>query len=420
MTTQTDTPFPSSFTADFFVGNRRRLRELVAADAPIVVTANGLLQRNADTGFPFRQDSGFWYLTGIDTPDVVLVMHGDDEFIFLPERDAVHTIFDGTVSHDGLRAVSGVVTILTEAEGWKRLEDLIARSTQVATLAAPDQYIEGAALYTNPARARLTNRLVSNKDRLELVDIRPQLASLRVIKQEPELRALQKAVDITVDGLIALTTKESLQSNHFEYELAADLTRSFGRMNSRHGFEAIVASGERACQLHYIDNNGPLQQNQLLVLDVGAEWSNYTADITRTVAVGEPTKRQQQVFEAVCKVQDYAIDLLKPGADYMEYEKQVERFMGQVLQEIGLIAGDRQPDRAEIRSYFPHATSHFLGLDAHDVGDYKQLLQPGMVITCEPGIYIAEEGIGVRIEDDILITADGNRNMSARLPRQLR
>src|SRR5690606_4788889 len=159
-----------------------------------------------------------------------------------------------------------------------------------------------------------------------------------------------------------------------------------------------------ACVIHNMDNNDPIKTGDLLVLDVGAEVENYSADITRTLAPGgKASKRQKAVYAAVLAVQDYAFSLVKPGALLKDNEQKVEQFMGEKLRELGLI---KSIDRDSVRQYFPHATSHFLGLDVHDVGDYSQPLAPGMVLTVEPGIYISDEAIGVRIEDDLLVTAD--------------
>jgi Xaa-Pro aminopeptidase len=162
--------------------------------------------------------------------------------------------------------------------------------------------------------------------------------------------------------------------------------------------------------LHNVANNAKLLSGELIVCDVGAEVSHYAADLTRTVVRGKPTDRQMAVYEAVLASQQYALSLLKPGIKLRTYEHKVARFVGQQLKSLGLI---KTLDHDSIRKYFPHATSHFMGLNVHDVGDYEKPLQPGVVITCEPGIYIPEEGIGVRLEDDILITADGHNVMSA-------
>jgi Xaa-Pro aminopeptidase len=257
---------------------------------------------------------------------------------------------------------------------------------------------------------------------LELQDIRKELANLRMVKQEPELAALRQAIHVTEDSLTLLTVKSTFQAFHSEYEFEADLTREFRmRGASGHAFAPIVAGGKRACTLHNVSNEATFELGTLVVIDVGAEVEQYAADITRTRVYGQPSKRQHQIFDAVIEVQDYALTLLKPGVLLKPYEQAVETYMGKTLQKLGLIklTGDAEKDHELIRKFYPHATSHFLGLDVHDVGDYERPLEPGMVLTCEPGIYIPDEGIGVRIEDDILITESGNTVLSAALPKAL-
>jgi Xaa-Pro aminopeptidase len=403
-----------NFQRDFFVGNRERLRQLFTGTAPIVITANGLLQRNGDIAYKFRQDSSFWYLTGIEEPDVILVMDKGKEYLIIPSRDEVREAFDGSVDAAQLTRISGVEDILGEKAGWKNLAARLKRAKHVATLGAAPGYSEHFGLYTNPARENLQRRLKTENDDLELLDLREHLARLRVIKQPAEILAMRQAIDITLDGIKYACSKTRLPKYQFEYEIEADVLRQFKRAGSTgHAFEPIVVSGKRACILHNLALDGQLSADELLLFDIGAEVSNYSADISRTVALGQPSQRQLAIHAAVYDIQQYAIGLLKPGALLMDYERDVMEYMGEKLRELSLI---RTISGEEVRRFMPHATSHFLGLDTHDVGDYRQPLAPGMVLTCEPGIYVPEEGIGVRIEDDILITETGNENMSAHLP----
>ena len=405
------------FTNDFFAGNRARLRQLFTGTAPIVITANGLLQRGSDEAFPFQQDSNFWYLTGIDHPDIVLVMDKAKEYLIIPGRNESREAFDGAIDTAGLSAISGVETIYHEKEGWKNLESRLKKVQHVATIAAAPAYIETWGLYTNPARAALVRRMKQANSTIELLDLRPHLARMRTIKQEPELVALQRAIDITIDTLKEVTSDRQLKKYEFEYEIEADITRGFRRRGARgHAFSPIVAGGKRACTLHNVENSGMLASNELIVLDVGAEYGHYAADITRTVISGTPSSRQRDVYAAVLSVQEHAYTLLKPGITFREYEEEVVTFMGEKLRELGLI---KTITEESVRKYYPHATSHYLGLNTHDTGDYDRPLEPGVVMTVEPGIYIPEEGIGIRIEDDVLITADGIKVMSAKLPKTI-
>lgn len=407
-----------SFGSEFFAGNRERLRQLFTGTAPIVITANGLLQQATDEPFHFRQDGNFWYLTGIDEPDLVLVMDKGREYLIVPGRGASREAFDGALSFEELKKQSGIDTILDEKDGWKQLESRIKKVQHVATLAANPAYVEALGMYTNPARATLIKRLKGvNKD-LELLDLRQHLSRMRMVKQPLELKALQQAIDVTIDTLKEVARPSTLSKYAFEYEVEADISRGFRRRGtSGHGFWPIIASGPRACVLHNMNNNAALASDELLTIDVGACYEHYNADITRTISLGgKPSRRQQAVHEAVQAAQDYAYSLLKPGVIPTEYEKQMEQFVGEKLRELGLI---KSIEHDQVRRYFPHATSHFLGIDVHDSGDYEHPLEPGVVLTVEPGIYIPEEGIGVRLEDDILITEDGCRNLSERLPREL-
>lgn len=404
------------FSDSFFSQNRRRLKELCEPATPIVITAQGLLQRTADSTFPFAQDSNFWYLTGVNEPDLILVIDRDEEYIMVPGRSGSREAFDGSVDLSEISRRSGVDEIVSEEEGWRALGARLKKSGKVQTLMAPPSYIEQYGMYTNPARARLTERLSTWRTDLEFVDIREYLVALRMVKQPEELAAIQQAVDTTIQGLGQVMGR--LDTYGYEFEIENDLTGLFRTQTaSGHAFTPIVASGKRAVTLHNVANDGKLRAGDLLVLDVGAEVSHYTADITRTVAMNEPNKRQQEVYEAVLDVQRYAGTLLKPGTRLKEYEAAVEVYMGKKLVELGLI---KKTGHEDVRRYYPHATSHFLGLDVHDVGDYARPLEPGMVLTNEPGIYIPEEGIGVRIEDDILITEKGNTVLSAALPRNVR
>lgn len=405
------------FTNSFFTANRERLRQLFTGTAPIVITANGRLQRGSDEAYQFHQDPNFWYLTGISEPDIILVMDKGKEYLIIPGRSTSQEVFDGAISVEELTRQSGITTIYDEKEGWKQLEGRLKRVEHVATLAPPAPYIESWGMYMNPARARLVKRCKIANEALELLDLRTHLARMRMIKQPEELEALREAIAITNDTLKEVTKARQLTKYAYEFELEADITRGFRRRGARgHAFTPIVAGGHNACTLHYVDNNSPLSSSDLIVLDVGAEYSHYSADITRTVCSGEPTRRQRAVHEAVEAAQDYAYSLLKPGLIFEEYEKQMVAFVGEKLRELSLI---KTISEENVRKYFPHATSHFLGLDTHDAGDYSRPLEAGVVMTVEPGIYIPEEGIGVRIEDDVLITETGIEVLSKSLPRSL-
>jgi Xaa-Pro aminopeptidase len=405
------------FSSEFFAGNRRRLRELFTGTAPIVVTANGLLQRGGDSSYKFSQDASFWYLTGIDEPDITLVMDRDNEFLIVPGREQIREAFDGAVSVDDLKRRSGIAGIYDDTAGWEQIEKRFKKVRHVATLAVLPPYIERYGIYVNPGRAALVQRLKTTKPGLELLDISAHISRLRTIKQPEELAAIQAAIDITVKSIKEATKPAKLAKYAHEYELEAEITRGFRRRGaSGHAFDPIVASGERACMLHNVANKGSFSADELVVVDVGAEVEHYAADITRTYSLSQPSRRQQAVYAAVLDVQQFAFGLLKPGVLLKDYEERIEHYMGEKLRELGLI---KTISHEAVRQYYPHATSHFLGLNVHDTGDYERPLESGVVLTVEPGIYIPEEGLGIRIEDDALITDKGLKILTAKLPRQL-
>lgn len=406
-----------TFDSSFFTANRERLRQLFTGTAPIVITANASLQMATDEAYPFHQDRSFYYLTGINVPGVILVMDKEKEYLIVPPREVVVEQFDGAIDYAELSRLSGVQNVVPAKEGWKKLETRLKKVQHVATLGAPARFIEYLGMYSNPARADLQQRMKDINPNLELLDLRTHLGRMRMVKQPLEIAAIQRAVDITIDTLKDITRPKQFLKYEYEYEIEADLSRGFRRAGAQgHAFTPIVASGKRSCTMHHVLNEAALANGETLVLDVGAQVSHYAADITRTYAVGySASRRMQQVYDAVCEAQDYAFSLLRPGVKIRDYEQQVETFMGEKLRELGLI---KTIERDAVRRYFPHATSHFLGLDTHDGGDYDHPLEPGVVLTVEPGIYIPEESIGIRLEDDVQITTEGIINLSARLPRE--
>lgn len=402
------------FTDDFFAGNRQRLQSETGSEL-IVLAASGLLQRSADTTFPFRQDSNFWYLTGINEPDFVLVINGTGTFLIAPKRSEHRDQWDGALDIKGMKARSGIDEVLEHHDGWNRLDKLLKKYKKVHTIAPAEAYFEHFGFYANPARAALLAELGKHR-KLEIVDVRKTIARLRQIKQQPEIRAIKEAIRITGKGLNVVQKRLKKYKN--EREAVADLTREFIRLGADgHAYQPIVAAGRNAATIHYISNNQDINPGELLLLDVGAEVEGYSADITRTFSISKPTKRQKLVFDAVARVHKAAIRLLKPGVDMKKYEAEVDKIMAAELKKLGLI--NDESDKRQLKKYYPHLTSHFLGLDTHDAADYQMPLAPGMVLTVEPGIYIPEENIGVRIEDDVLVTESGVDILSAGLPSSL-
>jgi Xaa-Pro aminopeptidase len=397
----------------FFKGNRKRLQAACGDAAPIVITANSLLQRSVDSAYAFTQDSNFWYLTGLSEPGVVLVMDKSEEYLILPPQSAVRDAFEGEMDAKSIRHISGIESVHDHADGWSDLAKRLKKAKRVATLQPPQSYIEPMDMFTNPSRARLLARMQEENDALEVIDLRNHLATLRSVKSEAEIRAIKNAIRETANIFEIIDRK--WQTAERENDLMAEIQAYLTRQQLEFAYDPIIASGKNALTLHYSKNNGALSKDSFLLLDIGVKTQGYNADITRTI-IGKPNERQEAVYNAVLEVHELACSLLKPGADIHAYEQAVHDFMGSKLKELGLI---RKISPESVREFYPHSTSHFLGIDVHDTGDYKQPLSPGMVLTVEPGIYIKEENIGIRLEDNILITENGNENLSSQLPKNI-
>lgn len=397
----------SFLTKKFFEQNRANLCQAVD-HRPIVIVSNGLVQRTADTTFPFVQDSTFWYFTGLSIPDAILVIDETETYLIIPERSTSRAAFDGAIAIDELSNRSGIKTVYGEKAGWKKLKHSVSSAHLVATLNAPRKYNELHGFYANPARQQFIEQLTQCNPDVEVWSVAKEVSALRSIKQSEEIACIERAVAITKNAIETVVSDPVFRATDFEYQLEAALGAEFRKHGAAgHAYSPIVAAGAHATTLHYIANDGRVRPNDYIVMDVGAEVEHYAADITRTVIQGKPTARQRAVHIAVQAIQHDTIACMKPGAQLKHIEKQVEQLIGKELKSLGLITSAKDVDA--VRRYYPHAVSHFLGLDVHDVGDYRAPLTPGMILTCEPGIYIPEEGIGVRIEDDILITDTGNR-----------
>lgn len=400
-----------SLTADFFTNNRQKLVQAIGKKGIIVVPGNGLMQRSADTSFAFRQDSNLYYLTGITEPCAMLVIDTirNEEWIMLPLRDGVKATFDGNIDSNKLMAVSGISSILSEKEGWKKLRQLAASAFYAPQKPASRLH----DMYTNPHRTLVLTKLqrIANE---KIVDIRSQLAALRMIKSEAEILVIEQAANITYQTLKMVT--DNLKNYQSERDIEADISKQFLLGGaSGHSYLPIVASGVNSCTLHYSNNNSSLLNNDILLFDIGAEVSQYASDISRTCVIGgKPSRRQQDVMQAVADAQAVIIDFIKPGHTFKQLSQFADITIANKLIDLGLLSKNYSPDN--LHQYYPHAITHFLGLDGHDVGDYSSPLQNGMVITIEPGIYIAKENIGVRIEDDFVITKNGAKIIGKSLP----
>lgn len=395
--------------AEFFRGNRT---SLIAAlkGGNVVVTAYTGLQKSGDMAAEFLQEANFWYLTGIDRPDWQLIIDGTraKSWLVAPTRDAIHEIFDGSLSPEAAKALSGIDEVITRDESLKLLRDMAKRHAMVYTVGDPF-HAEYFDFSLNPAPKRLYEQL--SRTFKTVRDCQQDIARLRAIKQPDEIAATKKAIKLTAQTFADVKTK--IETMRSEYEIEAEFTYAFRRANAVHAYEPIVAAGRNACTLHYIENDARLHRNQLILIDIGARLGGYTADITRTYSFGLPTKRALEIHQAVREAQAQIIALLEPGLSVQDYQLQVDRIMKQQLVALKLIQSI--DDDEGYRHYMPHAISHGLGIDVHDSLGAPRAFEPGMILTVEPGIYAPEHGVGVRIEDDILITSSGHENLSRQL-----
>ncbi|MEI7917875.1 MAG: aminopeptidase P family protein [Candidatus Saccharibacteria bacterium] len=395
----------------FHTANRSRLINIIS-NGIFVVSANSQMQSSNDSVFRFKQEANFWWLTGINKPDWLLVIDGLSKNTWLvnPNISDVHQVFYGSLQSDTAKKISGIDKVISQDELTVVLNNLSKKHKVVYMVGDPinSKYFD---FVLNPAQQKLRQKLELIFD--DVQDCNLNLAKLRAIKQPSEIIEIKKAINLTVEAFDIV--KQKLPKLEFEYQVEAEFSYHFRRNGADgHAFDPIVASGQNACTLHYHDNNSVLKNNNLIIMDIGAQIGGYSADISRTYAVGRPTKRQIAVHQAVQTAHQQIIDIIRPGLKIADYQKHVDVIMQSALRELNLMKTTDDYHR-----YFPHSVSHGLGVDTHDsLGQPTEFL-PGMVITVEPGIYIAQEGIGVRIEDDILITTTGCQNLSAVLSTSL-
>ena len=364
---------------------------------------------------PFQQHRDIFYLSGVDQEESILVLFPDSfnpkhkEVLFLRETSELIAIWEGAkLDKKQALEVSGIQTVY-----W--LKDFPVIFKQMMTEA------EGIYLNTNE-HLRANTEVETREDRfIKKVKIdypahkthksAPILHKIRSVKDPIEIEAMQKACNITKAGVNRLL--KFIKPGVWEHHIEAELLHEF-LMNSSKGFAytPIVASGKNACVLHYIENNRECKDGDVILLDVGAEYGNYASDLTRSIPVnGKFTARQKEVYNAVLHVKNEAEKLLVPGTMMGEYHKEVGHLMEEQLVKLGLISMDdiknQDPDWPAYKKYFMHGTSHFIGLDTHDVGLWTEPIEAGMVFTCEPGIYIPEENLGIRLEDDLVVQKSG-------------
>lgn len=395
---------------EFHKQNRKRLSD-VAQGGLFVISGYEAMQLSGDMAAPFLQESNFWWLSGLEEPGWKLVIDGARKghtTLFYPELSEVKRIFDGALNTSAAIEISRADDVLS----LDVFEETLRQLRRTHTVAHTVKPREMGEFVPNPALSETTK--VLERIFVSVEDCSRTLAELRAIKQPEEIRRLRAAIKMTVEAFRHV--RNDLSSYRRENEVDAEFSCHFRRKSANHAYAPIIAAGANACTLHYEKNNSAISSRRAVLIDVGARVEGYSADITRTYCAN-PTKRLIAVHAAVEKAHYRCIDLLGPDVSTAEYAVQVDEIMKDALQELGLL-GDRS-DLVTYRKYFPHAVSHGLGVDTHDALGAPRYFRSGMVLTVEPGIYIPEEGIGVRIEDDILITSTGRENLSAALSTKL-
>lgn len=413
-----------AFPSELFVQNRAKLRRLLPPKSIAILCSNDIMPTNADGTMGFRQQSDLFYLSGLDQEDSYLVLFPDaaedqqKEMAFVMETSELIAIWEGhKFTKKEAQDLSGIQHIHWSKQLDAVLKTVMYQADQVFLI--DNEHLRNASLVETQS-ARLAKKLKEQYPLHKFERLAPLLSQLRMEKSAAEIQALQKAIDITESGFRRILN--FVKPGVWEYEIEAEFIHDFIRQRSQgFAYTPIIASGANACVLHYIENKAQCKDGDLLLLDVGASYANYNADMTRTIPVnGTFSPRQKQVYQAVQKVLAFASEAMRPGVFWLDYQKEVERFMEGQLIDLGLFSRadveKQDPNQPRFKQYFMHGVAHHLGLDVHDVWDKYQAFKPGMVLTCEPGIYIREEGIGIRLENNLLITAEGNQNLMANIP----
>jgi Xaa-Pro aminopeptidase len=407
-----------------FVRNRQKLRDILPPDSIVIVLSNDVFPTNADGTMAFKQNSDLFYLCGVDQEDTALVLFPDakdtnqGEILFVKETSEHIAIWEGEkLNKEQARATTGIQRIEWYQNFEPMLHSLIPQARHV--FLTTNEHLR-AMVVVETANDRFIKKCQQRYPLHRYERLAPLMHELRMIKEPEEIKIMQHACDITEAGFRRLLG--FVKPGVGEWEVEAELLHEFVRRGSRgFAYQPIIGSGKNACVLHYITNEAVCQDGEMLLLDVAAEYAGWASDLTRTIPVnGRFTKRQRDVYNSVLRVFRGANEILRPGNTPMQYQKQVIELMEEELIRLKLIdakeAKNQGPDKALVKKYFMHGTSHHLGLDVHDVSPPHQPFGEGMVFTIEPGIYIREEGLGVRLENDVVIGKDSNFDLMGKIP----
>ena len=410
-----------------FIENRKKLALLLDNGSLAIFNANDVMPTNADGTMAFRQNNDLFWLSGVDQEESLLLLYPENpnekerEILFLKETSELIAIWEGAkLNKEDAFTTSGIKTIYWLDELESKLKKIIK---QVDTIYLNKNIHSRATTEVESRDDRFRKMIAEKFASKQIKEVAPIMHDLRSVKSSIELSLMQRACDITEKGFRRVLP--FIRPGVMEYEIEAELMHEFLR-NRSNGFayQLIIASGVSSCVLHYIENNKPCKNGDILLMDFGAEYANYASDLTRSVpANGRFSVRQKAVYTAVFRVMKQATNMLRPGTIMADYHKEVGKIMESELIQLGLLDKydvQKQDTKNPLyKKYFMHGTSHYLGLDVHDVGSIETPMQEGMVFTCEPGIYILEEALGIRLENDILITKDNPFDLMGNIPIEL-
>jgi Xaa-Pro aminopeptidase len=405
-----------------FINNRKSYTDLLLPNSIAIFHSNDLMPKNGDAFHPFKQNSDLFYLSGIDQEESILILFPDapedkyKEVLFLRETNEHIAVWEGEkITKEKGTEHSGIQNVLWLDSFENTLNYLMGYAENVYLNLNENDRSGPDVPYKN---LRFSNELKNKFPLHKYERSGPLMANLRSVKHEIEINLLQKACDITEKAFRRVL--KSIKPGMMEFEIEAIITHEFLiNRATGHAYQPIIASGHNACVLHYTDNNKECKNGDLILFDFGAEYANYCADLSRTIPVnGKFSQRQKEVYNACLGVHNEAKKLMRPGITLNEFNNEVRKVMLGALIDIGLI--DKNADETTKKSlamkYFPHGTSHFLGLDVHDIGHRYGKMKEYMCFTIEPGIYIREEGIGIRIENDIIVREGGNIDLMKNIP----
>jgi Xaa-Pro aminopeptidase len=407
-----------------FIDNRANYIKDLKPNSLALFVSNDLLPTNADGSFGFVQNSDLFYLSGIDQEDSILLIFPDvkdgkhKEVLFLKETSELIAIWEGAkLNKSQATAVSGIDHIYWISEFDKVFKSLVFQAEHIYLNSNEHtrRYID-----METAEMRFNAKIKAQCPLHTIQRSAPIMHRIRSVKHPIEIELMQHACDITEKGVRRLLN--FIKTGVTEYEIEAELIHEFIRNKSRgFAYGPIIASGASACVLHYVENNRICKDGDVILLDVAAEYANYASDLTRCLPVnGKFSTRQKEVYNAVLRVMKSATSMLKAGNTFEKYNAAVGDLMTEELLQLGLLKTDdvknQNPNWPAYKKYFMHGTSHFIGLDVHDVGLFYEPMQIGNAFTVEPGIYIPEEGLGIRLENNIVITKDGNNDLMKNIP----